>query len=77
MNSGTPSKENLEQLVEEIKSNLRLVNASIIRPEDFCLDQYDELLEIHQLIRKKEGRLTMMEIEGILEELRELRTNAK
>jgi uncharacterized protein YfkK (UPF0435 family) len=41
------------------------------------LDQYDELLEIHQLIRKKEGRLTMMEIEGILEELRELRTNAK
>ncbi|MBA4548450.1 DUF1128 family protein [Thermoactinomyces intermedius] len=77
MNSGTPSKENLEQLVEEIKSNLRLVNASIIRPEDFDLDQYEDLLEIHRLIQKKEGRLTMMEIEGILEELRELRANAK
>jgi uncharacterized protein YfkK (UPF0435 family) len=77
LNSGTPSKENLEQLVEEIKSNLRLVNASIIRPEDFGLDQYEKLLEIHRLIQKKEGRLTMMEIEGILEELRELRANAK
>lgn len=77
MNLDTPNKENLTRIVEEIKSNLKLVNASIISPEDFHLDHYEELFEIHQMIQKKEGHLTMMEIEGILEELRELRQSRK
>jgi len=70
----SPTQENLEWIVNEIKSQLKMVNASIINPEDFSLEQYEELLEIYKLIQKKQGRLSMMEIEGILEELRELRS---
>ncbi|SEM89981.1 DUF1128 domain-containing protein [Lihuaxuella thermophila] len=73
MNLETPSQENLERIVGEIKTSLKVVNAAIINPEDFRLSDYEDLLEIHQMIQKKQGRLTMMEIEGILEELREMR----
>lgn len=73
MNLETPSQENLVRIVGEIKASLKVVNAAIINPEDFRLSDYEDLLEIHQMIQKKQGRLTMMEIEGILEELREMR----
>ncbi|WP_124728148.1 DUF1128 domain-containing protein [Staphylospora marina] len=70
-----PSRENLEFLIREIRTRLKTVNSALLNPDDFSLDRYDELLEIHQMIVKKDGRLSMMEIEGVLEELRELRTS--
>jgi uncharacterized protein YfkK (UPF0435 family) len=73
MNLQTPSPENLAFLVNEIKNGLKVVNTAIFSPEDFSLDVYEDLLDLYEMIRKKEGRLTMMEIEGVLEELRELR----
>lgn len=72
MNFQTASEENLILLVEEIKSRLKLVNASLIRPEDFDLASYSELLEIYEMIVKKQ-QLTMMEIEGVLDELKSLK----
>jgi uncharacterized protein YfkK (UPF0435 family) len=77
LNLNTPTQANLEWIVKEIKASLKVVNAAIINPEDFVLDQYEELLDIYRMIEKKQGRLTMMEIEGVLEELRELRQTAK
>ncbi|SFJ47255.1 DUF1128 domain-containing protein [Thermoflavimicrobium dichotomicum] len=73
MNLDTATQANLNYIVNEIKTSLKIVNAALINPEDFRLSDYDSLLEIYQLIQKKQGRLTMMEIEGILEELGELR----
>jgi uncharacterized protein YfkK (UPF0435 family) len=67
--------ENLAYVVNEIKSQLKLVNQGLILVEDFQLEDYDLLLEIYEMIRKKKGQLTMMEIEGILEELREIRAS--
>jgi uncharacterized protein YfkK (UPF0435 family) len=37
------------------------------------LEDYAEILALHQMIRRKNDRLTMMEIEGVLEELGRLR----
>nr|WP_232330923.1 MULTISPECIES: DUF1128 family protein [unclassified Thermoactinomyces] len=67
------TEANLEYLINEIKAKLKLVNAALINPNDFNLGQYEEIREIYELIEKKQGKLTMMEIEGILEELRDLR----
>jgi uncharacterized protein YfkK (UPF0435 family) len=74
LNLNSPTQENLSWIVNQIKNHLKVVNAALITPEDFTLDQYPDLLEIYQLIEKKQGRLSMMEIEGILEELRQLRS---
>jgi uncharacterized protein YfkK (UPF0435 family) len=68
-----PTRENLEFLVKGIQSKLKAVNAGLLNPDDFSLDNYEELLDIYKMIEKKEGRLSMLEIEGVLEELRELR----
>lgn len=73
MNLETASQDNLEWIVNEIKASLKVVNAAIISPEDFRLGDYEDLYEIYKMIQKKEGRLTMLEIEGVLEELREMR----
>lgn len=73
MNLKVASQENLIFIVDGIKSDLKVVNASIFSHEDFHLDQYEELLEIYLLIQKKQGQLTMYEVEGILEELGDLR----
>jgi uncharacterized protein YfkK (UPF0435 family) len=73
VNLQNATEANLEHLINEIKAKLKLVNPALINPNDFSLDQYDEIHEIYQMIEKKQGQLTMMEIEGVLEELRELR----
>lgn len=73
MNLETPTIENLTYLVESIKSQLKVANASIIDVHDFRLEDYDEILEIFQLIDKRKGQLTMMEIDEILAEIGRLR----
>ncbi len=72
-----PQKEQKAQdiatLVTNIKSYLNVVNAALIQPEDYSLDNYEELTELYDYVKKKEGKLTLMEIEGVLDELRSLR----
>jgi uncharacterized protein YfkK (UPF0435 family) len=67
------TKKNLETLITEIKSHLNVVNAALIQPEDFSEASYDDIVELYEYISKKQGKLTLMEIEGVLEELRSLR----
>ncbi|GGE09181.1 hypothetical protein GCM10011571_08160 [Marinithermofilum abyssi] len=73
MSLDNPSKENLKMMIGEMKNHLKIVNASIINPEDFRIEDYEEIRDLYELVKKKQGRLTMMEIEGVLEELGELR----
>jgi uncharacterized protein YfkK (UPF0435 family) len=73
MNLETPCKENLVYLINEIKSRLKLVNTALIDPQEYRLEDYAEILALYQMIRRKNDRLTMMEIEGVLEELGQLR----
>lgn len=68
------NQANLEHVIESIKQQLNIVNAALIRSENYSLDQYDELLDIYHFIEQRKGNLTMMEIEGVLEELRELKS---
>jgi uncharacterized protein YfkK (UPF0435 family) len=65
--------KNLETLILELKNHLNVVNAALIQPEDYSEDSYDDIVELHEYVNKKQGKLTLMEIEGVLEELRSLR----
>jgi uncharacterized protein YfkK (UPF0435 family) len=71
----TNEKKNpdLETLVLEIKSHLNVVNAALIQPEDYTSASYEDILELYEYVKKKQGNLTLMEIEGVLDELRSLR----
>ncbi|SHF30406.1 Uncharacterized protein YfkK, UPF0435 family [Seinonella peptonophila] len=74
MDLKSANQANLEHVIESIKQQLNIVNAALIRSENYSLDQYDELLDIYHFIEQRKGNLTMMEIEGVLEELRELKS---
>lgn len=67
------SNQDIIMLVSEIKSHLNVVNAALIQPEDYSADSYDELADLYNYIKKKQGKLTLMEIDGVLEELKCLR----
>ncbi len=73
MNLEAPTIENLTYLIESIKSQLKVANTSIIEVNDFRLEDYDEIREIYELIDKRKGQLTMMEIDEILAEIGRLR----
>lgn len=65
--------ENISFLLGEIVTKLQLVNKAVIQPEDFSIDQYDELYDLYKLVSKKE-QLTVSEIEAIMDELRSIRS---
>ncbi|WP_054948894.1 DUF1128 domain-containing protein [Numidum massiliense] len=72
MNLQEATSENMAFMITDLKKRLKTVNDSLINPDDFRLEDYAELRDIYELVAKRES-LSMMEIEGILTELRELR----
>ncbi|MDR6225948.1 DUF1128 domain-containing protein [Desmospora profundinema] len=73
MDLNNPSKENLVYMIDAIKNHLKLVNAGLIDPEDYRLDDYEEVKDLYEMVERKKGNLTMMELDGVLAELGELR----
>lgn len=72
MNLEQPSQENIEFIVNSIVKQLAVVNASILQPEDFGQENYEDLLDIYYMIQKK-GKLTISELDAILVDLGKLR----
>jgi uncharacterized protein YfkK (UPF0435 family) len=67
------SEKDIVTLVSEIKDQLNVVNAALIQPDDYKHASYEDIVELYEYVQKKQGKLTLMEIEGVLEELRSLR----
>lgn len=72
MNLQEATSENMAFMITDLKKRLKTVNDSLINPDDFRLEDYAEIRDIYELVAKRES-LSMMEIEGILTELGELR----
>jgi uncharacterized protein YfkK (UPF0435 family) len=70
------TRENLAFLIEGIKSKLNMANTAVMRPEDFDLDSYDDLLYLHNLVQKK-SHFSINEMTAIVEELGAMRKQAK
>jgi uncharacterized protein YfkK (UPF0435 family) len=73
MNIDEKSVENLAQMLEDIKDKLQLVNRGVLTADAFSLEKYDELADIHKLVMKKSS-FSVLEMEGILDELKSLRS---
>lgn len=73
MNLENPTRENLDYMINELKVHLKLVNTSIIDPEEYHMENYEKVYDIYTMVNKKQGRLSMMELEGVLQELGSIR----
>ncbi|MDF2681942.1 MAG: hypothetical protein K0R47_3132 [Brevibacillus sp.] len=67
-----PSVENLAVLIEGIKSKLNMANTAVMRPEDFDLAHYEDLLYLHNMVQKKTA-FGINEMTAIVEELGAMR----
>ncbi|WP_019122234.1 DUF1128 domain-containing protein [Brevibacillus massiliensis] len=70
-----PTMENLAIIVEGIKAKLNMANASVMRPEDFDLSGYDDLLYLYNMVQKK-SHFSINEMTAIVEELGAMRKQA-
>jgi uncharacterized protein YfkK (UPF0435 family) len=72
MNLETPSVQNIEFILDELKKKLTMVNTSVMNPEAYGLENYEDLYEFYQMIIKK-SRISISEMEAIVTELGQLR----
>jgi uncharacterized protein YfkK (UPF0435 family) len=66
------SAENVEYIVEAIKDKLKVMNIGAIKSTHFNSEMYEELLEIYELVMKK-NNFSPSEMQAIAEELGKLR----
>lgn len=66
------SQENLAILIEGIKAKLNMANTAVMRPEDFDLANYEDLLYLYNMVQKK-THFSINEMTAIVEELGSMR----
>lgn len=72
MDLSTKSRENISFMIKKMKKKLMLVNESIIQPEHFSTDQYEDIRAIYEHVMARET-LSVGEMEAVLAELGQLR----
>lgn len=72
MNLSQPSVENVTYMIEIIKEKLRMVNVDAMRPEDFNATQYEDLVYLYEMVKKR-NTFSPSEMQAIASELGNLR----
>ena len=72
MNLSQPSTENVTYMIEIIKEKLRMVNVDAMRAEDFNATQYEDLVYLYEMVKKRDT-FSPSEMEAIASELGNLR----
>jgi uncharacterized protein YfkK (UPF0435 family) len=62
------SKENIEYMLEAIKTKLRVANNAVINPDHFHESQYEDIKFIFELVNNK-NQFSISEVEAIVAEL--------
>ncbi|GGB29984.1 hypothetical protein GCM10011409_04140 [Lentibacillus populi] len=67
-----PTAENLKVILDELAEMLGVVNRSIMDPEDYDLDKFEDLKFMYDMVKQK-GRLSASETQAFIDELRAVR----
>ncbi|QFG00204.1 DUF1128 domain-containing protein [Psychrobacillus glaciei] len=72
MNLSQPSVENVTYMIETIKEKLRMVNVDAMKPENFNATEYEDLVYLYEMVKKRES-FSPSEMQAIAAELGNLR----
>lgn len=72
MNLNEATNENLTYILKEIASQLRVANESIMDPDDYNLEKYDDLKALYDVLIQK-GQLSVSETQAFIQELSSIR----
>ncbi|MFD2208794.1 DUF1128 domain-containing protein [Virgibacillus halophilus] len=72
MNLEEATNANLSYILSELAEKLQVVNRTIMQPEDYDLEKYEELKFMYDMVIQK-GSLSASETQAFLDELRAVR----
>ncbi|WEK55161.1 MAG: DUF1128 domain-containing protein [Candidatus Cohnella colombiensis] len=72
MNLNTVSQENVEYMIETIKTKLRMATGAAMQASSFSTSNYEDIKDIFEMINSKD-RFSISEVEAIVSELGRLR----
>ncbi|NIK78641.1 uncharacterized protein YfkK (UPF0435 family) [Paenibacillus castaneae] len=67
------SKENVEFMIDVIKTKLKMASAAAMQASHFDINQYEDILELYEVVVAKD-KFSISEVEALVSELGKLRT---
>lgn len=71
-NLDQPSQENVEIMIEAIKTKLRMASGAAMQASNFNVEQYEDIKDLYDVVESKE-RFSISEVEALVSELGKLR----
>ncbi|MEK0317108.1 DUF1128 domain-containing protein [Cohnella sp. 56] len=72
MDLSKPTQENVEYMIEAIKTKLRMATGAAMQASHFTAERYEDLKDIYDMVASKE-RFSISEVEALVSELGRLR----
>lgn len=72
MDLSIQSSENVNFMIEEIKTKLRMANVDAMKAEHFNESQYEDLRDLYEMVKKRDS-ISPNEMQAIAQELGSLR----
>ncbi|MBB3131929.1 uncharacterized protein YfkK (UPF0435 family) [Paenibacillus rhizosphaerae] len=72
MDLSQKTPENIEYMIESIKSKLRMASGAAMNASAFSVDRYEDIQDVYDLVMSKDN-LSISEVEALVSELGRLR----
>ncbi|WP_132312413.1 DUF1128 domain-containing protein [Paenibacillus sp. BK033] len=72
MNLEEQTQQNVEFMIEAIKTKLRMATAAAMQASHFSIDQYEDIRDLYEVVASKE-KFSISEVEALVSELGKLR----
>ncbi|GIO69172.1 DUF1128 domain-containing protein [Paenibacillus sp. FSL M7-1455] len=73
MDLSQKTAENIEYMIEQIKTKLRMASGAAMSSTAFSVDQYEDIRDVYELVMTK-SNLSISEVEALVSELGRLRS---
>lgn len=67
-----PTQENVEYMIEAIKTKLKMATAAAMQASSFSVERYEDIQELYDIVVSKQN-FSISEIEALVSELGKLR----
>ncbi|MCQ6558829.1 DUF1128 domain-containing protein [Paenibacillus mendelii] len=71
-NLNEPTLDNVEYMIDAIKTKLRMASAAAMQASHFDIARYEEIKELYDVVADKE-KFSISEVEALVSELGQLR----
>lgn len=72
MNLQLETQENIEFMIEAIKTKLRMASGAAMQASNFDIEKYEDIKELYEVVASKQ-KFSISEVEALVSELGKLR----